>query len=199
MKELVIATRNRKKIEEMKRLLEDMAVLLYTLDDFPGCPEVSEDADSFRGNAVKKASAVANYAKRPAISDDSGLEVFALNGAPGVFSARYAGEAADDKKNLEKLLSELHDVDDGRRGARFVCCIALAFPDGSAEAFEGSVEGRIGRVALGSNGFGYDPVFYPEGHERTFAEMAADEKDALSHRGKALRKFREYVAAHLLE
>ncbi len=97
------------------------------------------------------------------------------------------------------MLSELRNVDDSRRGARFVCCIALAFPDGHSETFEGSVEGRIGRESRGFNGFGYDPVFYPEGRERTFAEMTADEKDALSHRGRALRKFRAFIAAHLSE
>ncbi|MGD0886409.1 MAG: XTP/dITP diphosphatase [Thermodesulfovibrionales bacterium] len=193
--ELVVATRNRKKIEEIKRILEGVPAELFTLDDFPGCPEVLEDADSFRGNAMKKASAVAHFTRRPALSDDSGLEVYALHGAPGVLSARYAGEEADDRKNLAKLLTQMKDVEDSRRGARFVCCIALAFPDGKGEIFEGRAEGRIGRKPRGSNGFGYDPVFYPEGQERTFAEMTADEKDALSHRGMALRKFREYFAA----
>ena len=197
--ELVVATRNRKKIEEIKRLLEGMAVVLYTLDDFPGCPEVLEDADSFRGNAVRKASVVANYTKKPAISDDSGLEVYALKGAPGVFSARFAGEDADDRKNLEKLLAELHGSDDSARGARFVCCIALVYSNGRAETFEGTAEGRIGREPRGCNGFGYDPVFYPEGRQRTFAEMSPEEKDALSHRGVALRKFRTYIAGHLSE
>src|SRR3990172_11324944 len=105
--ELVIATRNRKKVEEIKRILEGLPVVLYTLDDFPGCPEVAEDADTFEGNAVKKAVAVARYTGKPAIADDSGLEVYALNGAPGVYSARYAGAGADDRKNLEKLLAEL--------------------------------------------------------------------------------------------
>jgi XTP/dITP diphosphohydrolase len=192
--QLVVATRNKKKIQEIKRILEGMPVELLTLDDFPGCPEVLEDADSFRGNAMKKASAVAHFTKKPALSDDSGLEVYALHGAPGVLSARYAGEDADDRKNLDKLLSEMQDVEENRRGACFVCCIALAFPDGREETFEGRREGRIGRKPRGSNGFGYDPVFYPEGQERTFAEMTSDEKDALSHRGMALREFRAYFA-----
>ncbi len=193
--ELVIATRNRKKVEEIKRILQGAPVALYTLDDFPGCPEVEEDRDTFEGNAVKKAGVVAGHTGMPAIADDSGLEVYALNGAPGVCSARYAGTGADDGKNLEKVLTELQGVGEGRRGARFVCCVALAFPDGSVETFQGFVEGRIGEEPKGFSGFGYDPVFYPYGSDRTFAEMSADEKDALSHRGKALKKFREYVAA----
>lgn len=191
--ELVVATTNKKKVEEIRRILEGLPVTLYTLDDFPGCPEVAEDEDTFEGNAVKKAVAVARYSQKPALADDSGLEVYALKGAPGVLSARYAGTAADDRKNLEKLLSELRGVEEDRRGARFVCSIALAFPDGKVETFHGFVEGRIGRQPKGFSGFGYDPVFYPEGYSRTFAGMSADEKDALSHRGMALRRLREHL------
>lgn len=197
--EIVIATRNKKKVEEIKRVLEGIPVTLYTLDDFPGCPEVVEDADTFEGNAVKKAVAVARYSKKPAIADDSGLEVHALNGAPGVLSARYAGRGSNDRKNLEKLLFELQDFEEGRREGRFVCYIALAFPDGRVETFHGFVKGRIGRQAKGFNGFGYDPVFFPEGHERTFAEMNADEKDALSHRGMALKKLRSRLSSIISE
>lgn len=195
--ELVIATRNSKKIGEITRILEGLPVRLFTLADFPGCPEVVEDADSFEGNALKKAKAVAEYAQKPALSDDSGLEVYILNNAPGVFSARYAGEHADDRKNVDRLLSELSGVEDGMRRARFVCCIALAFPEGRVETFVGTVEGRIGREMKGVSGFGYDPVFYPEGHGRTFAEMSPREKDALSHRGRALEKLREYLLSVL--
>lgn len=195
--ELVIATRNRKKIEEMKRILEGLPVRIYALDDFPDCPEVIEDADTFKGNAAKKVLAVSRYTKKPAISDDSGLEVYALNGAPGVFSARYAGEGADDVKNLEKLLSEMRVITKGKRGARFVCCIALAFPDGKSETFEDYAEGSIGDEPKGHNGFGYDPVFYPKGSKKTFAEMTAQEKDSLSHRAMALKAFREYIVRFL--
>jgi XTP/dITP diphosphohydrolase len=195
VKELVIATRNRKKVEEIERIMEGIPVTLYSLDDFPGCPDVKEDQDTFQGNAVKKAVAVARYTGKPAISDDSGLEVYALKGAPGVFSARYAGPDADDRKNREKLLTEMGEVEKDKRGARFVCSVALAFPDGKVETFEGFVEGRIGTQPRGTSGFGYDPVFYPEGHERTFAEMSADEKDALSHRGMALRKLGKHLLA----
>lgn len=194
--ELVIATRNRKKVEEIKRILQGIPVTLYSLDDFAGCPEIEEDELTFEGNAVKKAVAVASHSKKPAIADDSGLEVYALNNAPGVFSARYAGEETNDKNNLEKVLKEMENIEESKRGGRFVCVIALAFPDGKTETFEGFVEGSIGREPRGFNGFGYDPVFYPEGHDRTFAEMSAEEKDSLSHRGRALKKFREYLLTH---
>ena len=197
-RELVIATRNKKKVGEIKRILQGVPVALYTLDDFPGCPEIEEDAGTFEGNAVKKAAAVAMYSGKPAVADDSGLEVYALNGAPGVWSARYAGADADDRKNLEKLLSELRGVDEEKRGARFVCCVALAFPDGRVETFVGFSEGRIGTEPKGFSGFGYDPVFYPKGHNKTFAEMSADEKDALSHRGVALRKLRIYLSSFIV-
>lgn len=192
---LVIATRNRKKVEEIRRILEGVAVELLSLDDFPGCPEVAEDADTFEGNAVKKAKAVADFTGKPSVADDSGLEVYALKGAPGVLSARYAGIVADDKKNLGKLLAELQGTGEGRRGARFVCVIALAFPNNRVETFHGVAEGRIGTEPRGFNGFGYDPVFYPKGHHITFAEMSADEKDALSHRGIALRELRSYLSS----
>ena len=194
---LVIATRNRKKVEEIRRILEGVGVELLSLDDFPGCPEVAEDADTFEGNAVKKAREVAHFTGKPSVADDSGLEVYALGGAPGVISARYAGTGADDKKNLEKLLDELENIEQDRRGAQFVCVIALAFPDGRVEAFHGVAEGRIGTEPRGSNGFGYDPVFYPRDHHVTFAEMSADEKDALSHRGIALRKLRAYLSSEM--
>jgi XTP/dITP diphosphohydrolase len=197
--ELVLATRNKKKIEEITRILKGLPVRLYTLDDFPDCPEVVEDADSFEGNAVKKAKVVSGYTQKPALSDDSGLEVYALSNAPGVLSARYAGEDADDRRNVDKLLSALSGTVDEKRGARFVCCIALAFPDCRIETFVGTVEGRIGRERKGANGFGYDPVFYPEGHSRTFAEMTAGEKDSLSHRGRALEKLREYLLTAVVD
>lgn len=204
---IVLATRNKKKVEEIKRIVKDMPISLYTLNDFPDCPEVEEDGKTFEENAVKKARAVSRHTNMPALADDSGLEVYALNGAPGVLSARYAGENADDRKNTEKLLNEMRSVPDGKRGARFACCIALAFPVGDSsvatrtetlgdemvETFTGYSEGSIGREPKGSNGFGYDPVFYPAGCKRTFAEMDDAEKDSLSHRGAALKKLHEYL------
>ena len=193
MKEIVLATRNKKKIEELTRITKDIGIALLTLDDFPGCPEVAEDGSTFEENAVKKARAVSTYTGKAALADDSGLEVFALDGAPGVLSARFAGKDADDKKNVERLLSEMKSLRKEKRGARFVCCIALALPDGNVNTFYGYAEGAIGTEPKGHRGFGYDPVFYPEGHRRTFAEMPDKEKDAMSHRGKALREVHEFL------
>jgi len=191
--EIVLATRNKKKSEEIKRITEDMAVMIFTLEDFPGCPDVEEDGVTFEENAIKKAVTVARYTGKTAIADDSGLEVYALNGAPGTLSARYAGAGADDRKNLEKLLCEMRSIGEGERRARFVCCIALALPDGSVSIFYGYSEGSIGAEPKGFNGFGYDPIFYPEGYSKTFAEMSDKEKDAISHRGRALEKVRQYL------
>jgi XTP/dITP diphosphohydrolase len=191
--DIVVATRNRGKIEEIRRILAGLPVRLYGVGDFPGCPEVEESEETFEGNAVKKARAVAGFTGKAALADDSGLEVDALGGAPGVLSARYAGTGASDRDNLEKLLDEMARVEDGKRGARFVCVVALALPDGAVETFRGTVQGRIGRAPEGRGGFGYDPVFYPEGLDRTFAEMSPVRKDALSHRGAALRELRRHL------
>ena len=191
--EIVLATRNKKKIEEIKRVIGDMPVSILTIDAFPECPEVEEEGVTFQENAVRKATTVAQCTGKPSLADDSGLEVNTLSNAPGVLSSRYAGEGATDAKNIEKLLHEMRSIVDEERNARFVCCLALAFPDGRVEIFSGQVEGRIGREPKGSHGFGYDPLFYPEGHNKTFAEMPADDKDTLSHRGKALRAFQKYL------
>ena len=191
--EIVLATRNKKKIEEIKRVIGAMPISILTIDDFPGCPEVEEEGVTFQENAVKKALAVAQYTGKPSLADDSGLEVYALNNAPGILSSRYAGEDANDRKNIEKLLHEMRSIVDKERNARFVCYLALAFPDGRLEIFSGYVEGRIGREPRGFYGFGYDPLFYPTGHDSSFAEITASEKDSLSHRGKALREFQKYL------
>ncbi len=190
---IVLATRNRKKVEELTRMFVGCDIRFVTLDAFPGCPEVEEDGKTFRSNAVKKALQVADFTGCPAVADDSGLQVSALGGAPGVFSARYAGEGAGDRENVGKVLKEMRSVKDEDRGARFVCCIAFALPDGQVKTFSGYAKGMIGRKKRGENGFGYDPIFYPFEHDRTFAEMTAAEKDALSHRGKAIRKFYLFV------
>jgi XTP/dITP diphosphohydrolase len=190
---IVLATRNKKKVEEIQRIFGGQDIRFVTLDAFPGCPDVEEDGKTFRANAVKKGIAVARFANCPAIADDSGLEVFGLGGAPGVYSARYAGERADDRRNVNKLLSEMKHLKGEGREARFVCCIALALPDGRCRTFTGYARGRIGKSPSGSNGFGYDPLFYPEGHGQTFAEMKPGEKDLLSHRGKALKKISIYL------
>jgi XTP/dITP diphosphohydrolase len=189
--EIVLATRNKKKIEEIRRITVDLPISILSLDNFPDCPETVEDRDTFEGNAIKKAIEVSKCTGKPALADDSGLEVNALGGAPGVFSARYAGNEGggnNDVRNYEKLLFELKNVPDGKRGARFVCCMALAFPDSLVKTFFGYVEGRIGHEPKGQTGFGYDPVFIPKNYKTTFAEMSGEEKDKLSHRGKALMK-----------
>jgi XTP/dITP diphosphohydrolase len=191
--EIVVATRNRKKLREISRILEGLDMKLFTMDEFPDCPEVEETERTFEGNAIKKANAVSSCTGMAALADDSGLEVDALGGAPGIYSARYAGAEATDKDNVAKLISELDSVSDEKRGARFVCVIALSLPDGHVETFSGKVEGRIGRSPAGSSGFGYDPVFYPEGRRRTFAQMSPAEKDAMSHRGRALVRLRDYL------
>jgi XTP/dITP diphosphohydrolase len=192
--EIVLATRNKKKIEEIKRITADLPITILSLDNFPDCPETVEDKDTFEGNAVKKAVEVCHCTGKPALADDSGLEVDALNGAPGVYSARYAGGAGgNDVQNYEKLLGELKNIPVEKRGAQFVCCMALAFPDGTTRTFMGYAKGCIGRGPRGKTGFGYDPVFIPDGHKKTFAEMTPEEKDRLSHRGKALEKLAGFL------
>ncbi|MDX9715557.1 MAG: XTP/dITP diphosphatase [Dissulfurispiraceae bacterium] len=187
--DIVLATRNAKKIEELRRMMTGLQINILSLDDFD-CHEVQEDADTFEGNAVKKAAAVSKCTGIAAISDDSGLEVDALGSLPGVYSARYAGEDASDERNVKKLISAMDKVPFEERGARFVCCIALVLADGSIRTFEGEVKGRIASAPKGSNGFGYDPVFYPEGHDITFAQMTPDQKDSMSHRNAALKKLK---------
>ncbi len=192
---IVLATRNKKKIEEIRKIFTMMKTVpqLLTVNNFSECREVEEDGETFEANAVKKAQYVAECSGMLAIADDSGLEVDVLEGSPGVFSARYAGESADDRANLEKLLNEMKQVPDDKRNARFVCCIAMAFPRGDVKIFEGYVKGRIGIKPKGENGFGYDPVFYPEGYDKTFAEMSDTEKNVISHRGRALRYLQKYL------
>lgn len=190
--EIVLATRNKKKVEEISRIFKGKGVFFLSLDDFPSCPEVEEDAGTFEGNAVKKALTIARYTGKAAIADDSGLEVYALHGAPGVLSARYAGPDADDRANNAQLLAAMEHLPEGKRGARFVCCIAFALPSGTVKTFTGFSEGTIGREECGRSGFGYDPLFYPIGHRKTFAEMLPEEKDMLSHRKMALEQLRDY-------
>jgi XTP/dITP diphosphohydrolase len=193
---IVLATKNKKKAEEIRRIIEDKSVCLYTLDDFPDCPQVEEDGKTFEENAVKKAVTIAKQTGLPSIADDSGLEVDALDGAPGIYSARYSGKDSDDKKNIKKLLSEMQYVEDKDRGARFVCSIVFASPDGQINTCTEYCEGTIGIKPEGSNGFGYDPVFYPAGYKKTFAEMTEAEKDEISHRGKAIKKLAEFLRKH---
>jgi XTP/dITP diphosphohydrolase len=193
--DIVLATKNRKKAEELQKILgEELSneIRILTLNDFPDCPDIKEDGKTFEENAIKKAVFISRYTGLPAIADDSGIEVDALNGAPGVFSARYAGEESNDEANIMKLLNEMKGVPDERRNARFVCCIAFSFKD-TVEKFFGYIKGTIGREPLGNKGFGYDPIFYPEGSDRTFAQMEEKEKNAISHRANALRQLKKYL------
>lgn len=186
---LVLATRNRNKLDELRRILRTAGLDadLLGADAFAALPEVAETEATFAGNAALKATAVARSTGLPAVADDSGLCVDVLGGMPGVFSARWSGRHGDDLANLELLLGQLTDVPDERRGAHFACAAALALPDGTVIVVEGQLRGRIARRPRGENGFGYDPVFVPEGDGRTTAEHSALEKDAISHRGRALR------------
>jgi len=186
---VVLATRNPAKLIELGRILDEAALTphLSGLDEFEGVPDVVETGASFAENALLKARVVAAATGLPAVADDSGLCVDALAGMPGIFSARWAGRHGDDAANLDLLLAQLLDVPDARRGAHFACAAALALPDGTDEVAEARVNGTLLRERRGTGGFGYDPIFRPDGHSRTTAQMSAAEKDALSHRGLALR------------
>ncbi len=199
---LLVATRNAGKVREFQRLLSGLdGVELLAMSDYEHVPEVVEDADTFEGNAVKKACEVAKAVGLPTLADDSGLVVDALGGAPGVLSARYGGEHGDDEANNRKLLGELAEVPDEQRTTRFACALAFADPDGAlgarAHVEHGAIEGRILRERRGEGGFGYDPLFVPIGETRTTAEMPADEKNAISHRAEASRKMREFLRGYL--
>jgi ribonuclease PH len=201
-KTVVLATRNAAKLRELARILgaEDPGgtqVKLVDLDEFPGAPDVPETGATFEENALLKARAIASYTGLPAVADDSGLCVDALSGMPGVLSARWAGGHGDDKANLELVLAQVADVPDPRLGAQFVCAAALVVPDAGAREWvvTGRVEGRLIRSPRGSGGFGYDPIFLPDGFEQTTAEMTAEAKDAISHRGRAFRALTPFITA----
>jgi XTP/dITP diphosphohydrolase len=194
MSVLVVGTHNAKKREEMVQILSDLGVEVRDLSAFPGAPEVDETGTTFEENARKKASELAARLKHWVVADDSGLVVPALGGAPGVYSARYSGEPRDDERNNDKLLHELRDVPDEKRGAYYVCVVALADPTGTVKGVvDGQCHGVIVRERRGSGGFGYDPLFLiPEFH-RTFGELGSVVKHALSHRGRALEKLPELL------
>lgn len=193
---LVIATRNAGKIVEFRRILDavsDGAVELIGIDQFPDLVDVEETGTTFEENALLKARYTTKMTGLPSISDDSGLCIDALGGAPGVFSARWAGSHGDDKANVEKVLDELKDVPDAKRGAYFICVAALVMPDGREELAHARFEGKILRSPVGEQGFGYDPIFEPLGMSISSAQMSAEEKDAVSHRGKSLRAIAPHV------
>ena len=193
---LLLATRNKGKIEEFRRILEDIAagqIELVGLDQFPNLHDVDETGSTFEENALLKAREMCEASGIPAIADDSGLCVDYLNGDPGIFSARWAGSHGDDKANTAKVLASLADVQDEKRSAHFTCVAALALPDGRTHVEEGKFEGWILREPIGDQGFGYDPIFRPDGYAISSAQMSAEEKDAISHRGKSLRAIAPHV------
>jgi len=191
---LVIATKNKHKLKEISAILHDLPKYkLLSLNEYPQAPDVLEDQDTFIGNASKKALEIAKYTGELAMADDSGLEVDALNGEPGVFSARYAGEGASYKDICLKLLKNMQNVPEAKRTARFKTVIAVASPAKVIFTVEGHCNGKIIHEMRGSNGFGYDPVFLYEPLNKTFAELSETEKNQVSHRSNALKKFREKI------
>ena len=199
---IVLASRNKKKIAEILTLLKQRGgalaeISVLSLDDIGVTDEIEETGSTFRENALIKAFVPASMGYI-GIADDSGLAVDALGGAPGVFSARYAGEPCDDEKNNQKLLAELESTPDEERTAQYICAIACVFPDGRQFTVEGSCKGRILRQYQGNGGFGYDPLFYFPGYQKTFAEISGDMKNRVSHRGKAMDSFCKKMVEHMV-
>jgi XTP/dITP diphosphohydrolase len=191
MKKIVLATANTHKVIEFQRILNELLpdLELVAASQFPGVPEVEETGSSFAENALIKARAINEFTNLPALADDSGLVVEALNGAPGIFSARYAGIEADDKANVVKLLNEIKDIDQSLLVAKFECSIALVDKTQELElVVDGQMPGEVIKEVRGQNGFGYDPIFVPEGLTKTSSQLSDEEKDKISHRGIALRK-----------
>jgi XTP/dITP diphosphohydrolase len=193
----VLATRNSHKAEELKRILEelDRDCELLTVADFPDAPEVEETESTFEGNALLKARALSKFTGLAAIADDSGICVDALDGKPGVLSARWSGATENvDEANLDLVLEQTKDVAPEKRGAKFVCAAVVVFPDGKELVSIGEMTGSLLTAPIGDNGFGYDPIFVPEGFTKTTAEMSGAEKDAISHRGKALNQLAHQIS-----
>lgn len=189
MIDIVIATRNKNKIKEIKALLGEMPLNILSLDDGNWqIPDIVEDGKAFKENAIKKARTIAEITGKVTMADDSGLMVDALNGQPGIYSARFAGENATDRENNLKLLQLMNAVPSDRRGAQFVSAIAVASPQGRVDVVEGLCRGDIGFTEEGGGGFGYDPIFIPTGYNKTFAELSISVKNKISHRGRALEK-----------
>ncbi|WP_100331763.1 XTP/dITP diphosphatase [Bacillus xiapuensis] len=191
MKTVIIATKNKGKAKEFTEMFADFGVRVQTLLDYPEFADVEETGSTFEENAVLKAEAISKQTGRLVVADDSGLVIDALDGRPGVYSARYAGEAKNDEANIDKVLTELQGVSDDKRTARFCCALAVAIPGKETETVTGTCEGRITSERRGTNGFGYDPIFYVEAYKRTMAELAPEVKNRISHRGRALAELRE--------
>jgi XTP/dITP diphosphohydrolase len=201
---VLLASRNAKKLAELQRILaEAVDIELVGLGDVPPYPEAPETGATFAENALLKAREGVQYTGLPTVADDSGLAVDALNGMPGVFSARWSGKHGDDQANLDLLLAQLGDVPDERLGAAFVCAAALVLPDSTEHVVEGRLAGSLIRVPRGEGGFGYDPIFTPTGYDRTTAELPPAEKDQISHRGQAFRALapviREVLGGHRVD
>ncbi len=193
MLEIVLATRNRDKVREIEKILNSINARLLSLDDFPGCPKVVEDGETLEANAKKKALVVSQYTKKFSLAEDTGLEVEALRGAPGVHSARFAGDNVTYKDNNRKLLKLMEKFSLGERRARFRCVAALAKPDGEVVTCEGVCEGIIAFEMKGKSGFGYDPLFLLPEYGKTFAELGEEMKNKISHRARALGKIKEII------
>ena len=187
MKRLLIASNNQGKIEEIRNLFSDLGYHVYSMKEFGTSIQVIEDQPDFAGNSLKKAREVSKAVGETVLADDSGLEVAALGGQPGVHSARFAGEEADDRENNEKLLYLMQNVPEAKRKARFRCVLTMYWPDGHYIQTEGTCSGKIGYSLTGEGGFGYDPLFTPEGFTKTMAELTLDEKNRISHRAIAIK------------
>jgi len=196
MTEIILATHNIHKARELKTLLSDLDIDVLTLDDISTDIVLREDGDTFEANAFQKAKIVYNHTKLISLADDSGLEVFYLNGRPGVFSARYAGAEATDEMNNQKLLDEMRGVAPRRRRAQFRSVLALV-GDGMEDMTEGICPGTIGETPRGTNGFGYDPIFIPDGFNKTYAELTAEEKNLISHRARSFSKMKKVMETKL--
>lgn len=191
---ILIATKNRGKVAEFKQLFDKFNITVESLYDLSNdIPDVEETGTTFKQNAQLKAEQIAELLNRPVIADDSGLVIDALDGAPGVYSARFAGENATDEQNNEKVLQQLIDVPEERRTARFVSVLALAIPGEATIFTEGTCEGMIGFKPLGENGFGYDPLFIPKGYTKTLAQLSSEEKNKISHRFHALTRLEDVI------
>ncbi len=192
MIDIILATKNRHKVVEIAEIMKDMPVRLRSLADFPDIPDIEETGDTFAENALLKARAVFQKTNLITLSDDSGLEVDALNGAPGIYSARFAGETKSAAANNAKLLRELQNMPEAKRSAQFRCVVAIVTPD-FEKTVEGIVRGKIIRAPRGEAGFGYDPLFIPDGYSQTFAELGAEVKNRISHRAKAFTAAKEML------
>lgn len=194
MKELLVATGNKGKMDEIRQILADSVDRLYCLADFPDLPDAIEDGLTFEENACKKALPAAIATGIPTVADDSGLVVDALEGRPGIFSARYAGSGASDAENNQKLLHEMAGLKDNQRAVFFYCAVALCFPDRTCKTFCGTLNGVLLESPRGDGGFGYDPLFFIPEYGKTLAELGTEVKNGISHRGRALQKLRKYFS-----